>query len=177
MLYNLFPKFKIVEINNVAALRMGHVIAQTPATKDTVAVKTVGEGKDAVDFLENGIIVGYDESGYLSNYDAEKHTQPCLVYTEELVTAGLLEGLDQFADQLVDGVVYPRALPLNLGDTFTTNNFAGTLGDGFGAIVNGVITIQEGRGGAMFIVKESDLPAGQEAIECTYIGYKAAVEA
>jgi hypothetical protein len=169
MLYNLFPKFKIVEINNVAALRMGHVIAQTPAKDSGVAVKEVGEYK----FLENGVIVGYDADGSLKNFSAADHTQPCLIYTEELVTAGLLEGLDQFADQFVDGVVYPRALPLNLGDTFTTNNYAGTLGDGFGAVVNGIITIQESRSGAMFIVKKSDLPAGQDAIECTYIGYKA----
>lgn len=170
MLYNLFPKFKVVEINNVAALRMGHVIAQTPAVVAGVPVKEVGEYK----FLENGAIVGYDEAGDLKSYDAAKHTQPCLVYTEELVTSDLLEGLDQFANLFEGDVCYPRALPLNLGDTFTTNNFSGDLADGYGAVVNGVITIQANRAGAMFIVKKSDLPAGQDAIECTYIGYIAA---
>lgn len=175
MLYNLFPKFKIVEINNVAALRMGHIIAQTPAKVNEVPTTTVGSGDNAYKFLENGAIVGYDEAGTLKSYDATKHTQPCLVYTEELITADMTNGLDQFADLFVNGVVYPRALPLNLGDTFTTNNFTGTLADGFGAVENGVIKIQEGRAGAMFIVKKSDLPAGQDAIECTYIGYIAPV--
>ena len=174
MLYNLFPKFKIVEINNVAALRMGHIIAQTPAKVNEVPTKVVGEGDDAYKFLENGAIVGYDEAGTLKSYDPAKHTQPCLVYTEELITAGLLEGLDQYANQFEGDVVYPRALPLNLGDTFTTNNFTGSLADGFGAVENGVIKIVSSRAGAMFIVKKSDLPAGQDAIECTYIGYIAA---
>ena len=82
MLYNLFPKFKIVEINNVAALRMGHIIAQTPAKAGEVPTKTVGEGDGAYKFLENGAIVGYDEAGTLKSYDPAKHTQPCLVYTE-----------------------------------------------------------------------------------------------
>lgn len=171
MLYNLFPKFKIVEINNVAALRMGHIIAQTPAKVNEVPTKVVGTGDDAYKFLENGAIVGYDEAGTLKSYDPAKHTQPCLVYTEELITSGLVESLDQYANQFEGDVVYPRALPLNLGDTFTTNNFTGSLADGFGAVENGVIKIVSARAGAMFIVKKSDLPAGQDAIECTYIGY------
>lgn len=168
MLYNLLPKFKIVEINNVAALRMGHVIAQTPAKAEEVKTVTVnGQYK----FLENGVIVGYGENGRLENYDVAKHTQPCLIYTEELVTGSQLSGLDQYATLFSNDVCYPRALPLNLGDTFTTNNYTGTLQDGFGAVVNGVVNIQASRDGAMFIVKKSNLPAGQEAIECTYIGY------
>ena len=172
MLYSLFPKFKIVEINNVAALRMGHIIAQTPAYVSGVKVKEVGEYK----FLENGIIVGYDKDGDLKNYDAAAHTHPCLIYTEELITANMTNGLDQYANLFKGDVVYPRALPLNLGDSFTTNNFTGTLGDGYGKVVDGVIEITDAREGAMFIVKKSDLPAGQEAIECTYIGYIPAAE-
>ena len=166
MLYNLLPHFKVVEINNVAALRMGHVIAQTPAKEAGVAVKTVGDYK----FLENGVIVGLDADGTLKNFDKANHYQPCLVYTEELVTDGLLEGLDQFANLMEDGVCYPRVLPLNLGDTFTTNQFKGTFGDGYGVVTDGIINIQAAKDGAMFIVKKSSLPAGQEAIECTYIG-------
>ena len=167
MLYNLFPKFKIVEINNVAALRMGHVIAQTPAKVDGVAVKEVDEYK----FLENGIIVGYDKSGYLKNYVTTDHSQPCLVYNEELITADMTGGLDQFAEQFVDGVVYPRVLPLNLGDTFTTNNVS-EVKDGYAYVNNGVLTIEETytAGKHMFIAKTSDLPAGQAAVEFTYIG-------
>ena len=176
MLINLLPKFKIVEINNVAALRMGHVIAQTPAYVDGDGAKVTATEVGEYKFVENGLIVGYDATGVLANYEAAKHSQPCLIYTEELITANLVEGLDQFAE-LVPGAkkpVYPRALPLNLGDTFTTNNFTGTLADGFGAVENGVIKIVSSRAGAMFIVKKSDLPAGQDAIECTYIGYIAA---
>lgn len=163
MSYNLLPRFKVVEINNVAALRMGHVIAQTPAKEAGVATKTVGDYK----FLENGVIVGLDADGTLKNFDKANHYQPCLIYTEELVANGFL---DQFANLMEDGVCYPRALPLNLGDTFTTNQFKGTIGDGYGVVTDGIINIQAAKEGAMFIVKKSNLPAGQEAIECTYIG-------
>ena len=173
MLYNLLPNFKIVEINNVAALRMGHVIAQTPAYvsgegKALIASKTVGDYK----FVENGVIVGLDQTNVLANYDASKHSQPCLVYTEELITANLLSGLDQFANQAdVNGEVYVRALPLNLGDTFTTNNVSGTIVDGFAKVVNGVITMEAAASAdTLFIVKKSTLPTGIAAAECIYCG-------
>lgn len=175
MLDKLLPNFKIVEINNVAALRMGHVIAQTPAYVSgegaLVACKEVGTYK----FVENGVIVGLDKTNCLANYDATVHSQPCLVYTEELVTHGLLSGLDQFAS-LADtkGEVYVRALPLNLGDTFTTNNIAVTgdeITDGFGKVENGVIVHQEAADvDTLFIIKKSTLPAGQPAAECIYCG-------
>lgn len=168
MLYNLLPKFKIVEINNVAALRMGHVIAQVPAEAGKVATKEVGDYK----FLENGVIVGLDRTGYLVNYEAGVQAQPCLVYNEELITADFTGGLDQFAEQFdEEGIVYPRALPLNIGDTFTTNNVSEYI-DGYGKVVNGVVTIDTEyvAGTHMFIAKKADLPAGQEAVELTYIG-------
>lgn len=174
MLYNLLPKFKIVEINNVAALRMGHVIAQTPAKVDEVPTRTEGTYK----FLENGAIVGLDKSGYLKSYVAAEHAQPCLVYNEELITADMTGGLDQFAEQFNDkGIVYPRALPLNIGDTFTTNNVRDdNFIDGYAKVENGVIVIDEQyvAGTHMFIAKKSDLPAGQDAVELTYIGLVAA---
>ena len=177
MLINLLPKFKLVEINNVAALRMGHVIAQTPAYVDgdgaKVTATVVGEYK----FVENGLIVGYDATGVLANYEAAKHSQPCLIYTEELITANLVEGLDQFAE-LVPGAnkpVYPRALPLNLGDTFTTNNIVNIdlENAAYASVVDGRLTLSTGAEGAMFIAKLSDLPAGQKAYEFTYIGFPA----
>ena len=176
MLINLLPKFKVVEINNVAALRMGHVIAQTPAYVDgdvVVACKEVGEYK----FVENGLIVGLDGTNVLANYDASKHSQPCLIYTEELITANLIEGLDQFAE-LVPGAnkpVYPRALPLNLGDTFTTDNVVAYSDDAaYATVENGVLKLVATRDAAMFAAKASNLPAGQKAIEFTYIGLPAA---
>lgn len=172
MLYNLLPKFKIVEINNVAALRMGHVIAQTPAyvsgTGAIVTSKTVGDYK----FIENGVIVGLDSTNRLANYDATKHSQPCLVYTSELITANILSGLDQFANQAdANGEVYVRALPLNLGDTFTTNNYDGTLANGWAKVVDGVITMEEtATADTLFIVKKTTLPTGVDAAECIYCG-------
>ena len=176
MLDKLLPKFKIVEINNVAALRMGHVIAQTPAYVTgegvKVAAKTVGDYK----FVENGIIVGLDKTNRLANYVATDHSQPCLVYTEELNTNGLLSGLDQFANQAdVNGEVYVRALPLNLGDTFTTNNYTGSFAEGategWATVVDGVLSLQtEAAETTLFIAKKSNLPAGQEAVEFIYCG-------
>ena len=178
MLYNLLPQFKVVEINNVAALRMGHIIAQTPAKAGEVATYEVKNSKQEViaKFLENGVIVGYDKSGYLKNYSSTEHTQPCLVYTEELITANMTGGLDQFANEFdANGVVYPRVLPLNLGDAFTTNNVS-EIKDGYAYVSNGVLTIDETytAGKHMFIAKVSDLPAGQEAVEFTYIGLASA---
>lgn len=173
MLDKLLPKFKIVEINNVAALRMGHVIAQTVAyvehaSKPVIASKTVG---DDYKFVENGVIVGLDKENCLANYKAAEHSQPCLVYTEELVTASPLSGLDQYASLAEDKEVYVRALPLNLGDTFTTNNVSGTIADGYAKVVDGIITIQTSADeDTLFIVKKSNLPAGQEAAECIYCG-------
>lgn len=173
MLYNLLPKFKIVEINNVAALRMGHVIAQTPAYvsgegKALIASRTEGSYK----FVENGVIVGLDQTNVLANYVAANHSQPCLVYTEELVTANLLSGLDQFANLAdANGEVYVRALPLNLGDTFTTDNVDGTIENGFAKVVDGIITMQAAADvDTLFIVKKSTLPTGVEAAECIYCG-------
>lgn len=174
---NYGPKFKIVEINNVAALRMGHVIAQTPAYVDgeraKVTATVFGEDK----FVENGLIVGLDATNVLANYDATKHSQPCLVYTEELTGSDHLE-LDQFAT-LVPGVgkaVYVRALPLNLGDTFTTNNVVAIEANKPFAKINaeGRLELEATKSAdTMFIAKVSDLPAGQEAVEFTYIGLAA----
>lgn len=173
MLYNLLPKFKIVEINNVAALRMGHVIAQTPAyVKGEGKVLITSRTEGSYQFVENGVIVGLDQTNVLANYDAKKHSQPCLVYTEELVTANLLSGLDQFSNLAdANGEVYVRALPLNLGDTFTTNNVDGTIADGFAKVVNGVITMESAvSADTLFIVKKSTLPTGIAAAECIYCG-------
>ena len=175
MLYNLFPKFKIVEINNVAALRMGHVIAQAPAKIDAIAKHEVKVGDKVVaTFLENGVIAGLNVDAELVNYTAG---QPCLIYTEELITADMTGGLDQFADEFVDGVVYPRALPLNLGDSFTTNNFKSDAAKeedlpakAYAVVENGILKVQESSTGALFRAVKTDLPAGQIAYEFTYVG-------
>jgi hypothetical protein len=183
MLYNLFPTFKIVEINNVAALRMGHIIAQTPAyinaTEAGVKGQTVKYAKHGdYKFVENGLIVGLGKDNKLSNFDVDSHYQPCLVYTEELITANMTNSLNQFAN-LVDykdeeggEYCYVRALPLNIGDTFTTNNYAGS-GSAEATVVNGVLTLGDAATdykGPLFAAKLTDLPAGESAVEFTYVG-------
>lgn len=174
MLDKLLPKFKVVEINNMAALRMGHVIAQTPAyiegnaESKTAIVAHVPHGE--YKFVENGLIVGFDKDNCLANYTTD-HKQPMLVYTEELETSGLVRGLDRFAN-VVDnkGKVYVRALPLYVGDTFTTNNIDSTDKDGYAKVVNGKLTYTAAPEEGMFIVKKSTLPNGEKAVEVTYVG-------
>jgi hypothetical protein len=80
------------------------------------AAATVGEHK----FLENGIILGLDAAGTVSNYNPASHKQPFVHFTEELLTYA--RDLKHYAEPVVDGVVYPRCVGLYVGDTFTTNN-------------------------------------------------------
>lgn len=188
MLWEVLPKFKVVEINNVASLRMGHLIGQTPAyvaTKSgvtkTVACKTVDTNYK---FVENGIIVGLDQENVLANFDVARHAQPCLVYTEELRTSGLLSGLNQYAEAVpytvsggvyTYGPVYVRALPLEVGDTFTTDNFSGAFSgsakEGFAKVVNGIIVLEDSKSdNSLFVAKMTNLPAGQVAVELHYFG-------
>lgn len=177
MLINYSPKFKIVEINNVASLRMGHMVDQVPAYVDgeheAIVTPTV---KGDYKFVENGLIVGLDETNVLANYNATKHSQPCLVYTEELTGSDHLE-LEHFATPVpgVGKAVYVRALPLNLGDTFTTNNVVAIEDKPFAKVnAEGRLELEATRStNTMFIAKLSDLPAGQEAVEFTYIGLAA----
>lgn len=173
MKYQFLPKFKIVEINNMASLRMGHVIAQNKAAADIASVSFDDNAGNVVKFLENGIIVGLGQDGLIANYKPEDHAQPMLVFTEELIE-GPLYSLDQYAEVIGADGVYPRCLPLYLGDTFTTNNYKGTAADGFAKVVDGYITIQaEADEATMFIAKKCLLPAGQTAVELQY--YKPAV--
>lgn len=169
MKYQFLPRFKVVEINNMAALRMGHVIAQNKAASDIKTVSFTNNESQTVKFLENGIIVGLGKDGLIANYDPAKHAQPMLVFTEELIE-GPLFSLDQYAEPVDEASgVYPRCLPLYLGDTFTTNQFSGAASDGYGKVVNGVINVTSAEDDAcMFIVKKTTLPAGQTAIEVQY---------
>jgi hypothetical protein len=173
MLINLLPKFKIVEINNVSALRMGHVIAQTPAYVDGDGAKVTATEVGEYKFVENGLIVGYDATGVLANYEAAKHSQPCLVYNDELIT-GPIDSLDQYAHYVEDPAkpAYVRALPLYLNDTFTTNNYTGKATEKcYGSVgEDGVIVLSSEKTNALFIGKATTLPNREEAVELTYIG-------
>lgn len=166
MYERFLPEFKVVEINNSTAHRIGHAISQVPAYKASVAHKTVGN----YDFVENGIIVGLGTDAQLSNYDASKHSQPCLVYNDELIT-GPIDSLNKYAEEIEAGKpVYLRALPLYLGDSFTTNNFTGNAQDGFATVDGGVLKVSADKTDAMFLTKKSTLPNGEVAVEFTYIG-------
>lgn len=171
--------FKVVEINNVVGLRSGHIIAQTPLAK-------AGQ-YSAREFVENGYILYLDVDGMFKapgNANAAiKATQnPILHYTEELFT-GPLQELKEFAVEWdEDGIAYPRGIVLNIGDTFTTNNFVSTFNtnatlltvDAAGAFVQHVslpATVVGGYTGPLFAAKASTLPDGiNDAFEVTYLG-------
>ena len=120
---NYLPEFKVVEVNRLTGLTAGHMLAQFPAD-DKITLKPVNDN----DFLENGLIVGLNKDLTIGNYNAEEHAQPFLVFNEELNT--FMKGLKYYAEPVVDGEVYPRAIGLYVGDTFTTNNYnAETTGD------------------------------------------------
>lgn len=175
MYERFLPEFKVVEINNSTAHRIGHAISQVPAYSElpealegagTVKTVTVGKYK----FVENGIIVGYGSDGVLSNYDAAKHSQPCLVYNDELIT-GPIDTLNRYAEEVEDGKpVYLRALPLYLGDSFTTDNFTGKAQDGFATVDGGVLAVSADATNALFIAKKTTMPNKEVGIEFTYIG-------
>lgn len=167
MYERFLPTFKVVEINNSTAHRIGHAISQVPCYEADVKVTE----KNGFNFIENGIIVGLDAEYKLKNYDAAKHSQPCLVYNDELIT-GPIDTLDKYAEEIEAGKpAYVRALPLYLGDTFTTNNFVGTAADGYAEVVDGQLKLQSDvTATTLFIARKSTLPNREVAVEFTYVG-------
>ena len=167
MITKYLPKFKVMEVNNLAGLRIGHVLAQHQAATGIAKVQ-VGN----TSFIENGIIVGLGSDGKIANYDATKHAQPFVHYTEEILT--MLPGLEHFAvEPDEDGNYYPRAIGLYVGDAFTTNNYVkgAVTGDGFAKVVNGVLNLQAAADGdTLFIAKKGTMPNGEEGYEFTYCG-------
>lgn len=142
--YGLLPEFKVVEINNSVALRSGHIIAQAPLSKiDYLATNaTPGTGDGAASYVENGYVLYLDVDGKLKSpirvsADIIANQPAILHYTEELFTTGLSEELKHFAVEWnEDDECYPRGLVLHVGDTFTTNNYTGTLSTATVAILN-----------------------------------------
>ena len=167
MYERFLPTFAVVEINNSTAHRIGHAISQVPCYAADVKVKEVGSYK----FIENGIIVGLDADYKLANFNAAKHSQPCLVYNDELIT-GPINTLDKYAEEVEDGKpAYVRALPLYLGDTFTTDNFAGEAADGYAEVVDGQLKLQSDvTANTLFIARKTNLPNKKTAVEFTYVG-------
>jgi len=166
---NYLPTFKVVEINRSTGLVAGYVLSQY--LLDDAGVVTTTSG---VDFLENGLILGLDRDLQVSAFDKTIHTQPFLHFTEELNT--MFDGLKRFAvEEDPDGEIYPRLIGLFVGDTFTTDNYAGTLsGTTVYASVSsttGKLTVTDTRSAdTIFAVDESTLPDGTVAGVFTYLG-------
>jgi len=187
----MFPyvqnNYKVVEINNVVALRSGHIISQVPLYQaSNTAFVTNTAGAYGANVIENGAILYIDLDGeFKAPGDADDlivATQnPILHYTEELFT-GPLTTLEQFAVGFEEGVAYPRGLVLHIGDTFTTNNFAtnsfsasATLAqvDGNGQFVPKAnkAALTNGYVGPLFSIVDTTLPDGETpAYEFTYLG-------
>lgn len=161
MITNYLPKFKMLEVNNLAGLRIGHMLAQTPAADD-ITVKQVGDVK----FIENGLIVGLGAENKIQNYDKTKHAQMFVHYTEELNT--LLPGAEYFAVPVEEDGTYPRCIALYIGDAFTTNNYTGTYeGAKYAKVAaTGVLELQAAADAdSAFIAIPGTLPNGEEGVE------------
>jgi hypothetical protein len=144
---NLFDQttFKVLEVNNIAALRNGHMLSQIVLPKN----KFLG---GSATYIENGEIVFLDVDGKLATLnkvgttngtdaianaaDVKPQLQPFIIFNEELMT-GPYTDLKYFAEVFdADNVAYPRALALNVGDSFTTNNYVGTYSTAAYATIN-----------------------------------------
>jgi hypothetical protein len=170
---NYLPTFKVVEVNRSTALISGHMLAQYQADLSEITKKTVGSTL----FVENGLIVGLGSDLKIANFNKSVHSQPFIVFTEELNT--VVNGLKYFANEVVDGEVYPRSLALYVGDTYTTNNYSGTLSAStkFAKVVDGVITLQTAADAdTLFAVEVSILPTGEAAARVTYMGVKNTIQ-
>lgn len=137
--------FKVLEINNMVALRSGHIVSQVilPKNKFLAGSST---------YIENGEIIFLDVDGKfatrnklgttdgstaITNADEVKpYLVPFIIFNEELMT-GPYTDLKYFAEVFdADNVAYPRALALNVGDSFTTNNYVGTQSTAAYATIN-----------------------------------------
>jgi len=183
---NLFDQtvFKVLEVNNIAALRTGHMLSQVELPK----TKFLGRAET---YIQNGEIVFLDVDGKLATRnnlgesatdgttdivnakDISLQLKPFIIFNEELMT-GPYTDLKYFAEVFdADDVAYPRALALNVGDSFTTDNYvigAGTQANGAYATINGdgklstsnVLPTTAYRG-PLFAVVSTTLPDGATA--------------
>lgn len=155
---------KIVEVGKLHGLLSGHMIAQAPMN--------IGAGNT----LDNGFILTLDQATGKLVKAAAASKEIFLHYTEELMT-GFVSGYEYFTVEAdADGICYPRAIALYVGDEFVTDNVAGTIpANGSFAkaqIVNGVITVNAlpTAGNPLFLVKKDTLPNGTAAAYVMYVG-------
>lgn len=155
---NQLQKHKIVEVNKLSGLLGGRIVAQAPFYTDA-------------DWVDNGWIMFLNADGELVlAEDADFTAQPFLHYTEELMD-GPVSGYEFFTVDVQDGVCYPRAIALEVGDEFTTNNIANLDAfDGWDAPVYAVLddndlvlTDTAPETGLVFAAFKDRLPAGQPA--------------
>ena len=160
MITKYLPEFKVFEVGSLTGLRAGHMVSQQPAAAD-IAKKAVGDNN----FIENGIIMGLNVDGELTNWT--KGTM-FVHYTEELNT--FIDELKYFAVPVEDKT-YPRGIALYVGDSFCTNNVVEVEGAKYAKVVNGVLNLQTtADDDTHFSVKESTLPTGEKAYDFVYIG-------
>lgn len=164
MIKRVKGNYKVVETNNITALRTGDMIAQTPLKQAGVYANK--------DVAENGYVLFLDIDGELkAPADATLKNVPILHYTEELFT-GRHTTLDAFALEFVDEVAYPRGLILTIGDVFTTNN-ADVFEDGLYVIADDG-SFKKGTDEAdtfLFYGVKTTTPNGEEdAVELTFLG-------
>ena len=172
---NYLPEFKVFEPNRMTGLVTGHVLAQFPLNPASTLIKAVGNG-GAVKVIENGYIVGLGNGLLIDKFAPANHGQPFVVFTEELNT--LLAGNKYFATEAgADGVIYPRAVALYVGDVFTTNNYDldGKTNPKFAKVVDGLLTLQvTADANTTFTAEKATTALGGDAYKFVFIGLGAA---
>lgn len=168
---------KVFEPNIMTALRTGQMAAQSPLAQVDYAGGSAAQ-------VENGYIlylVGDKlvSPGNLPSGLSIELLQPAIHYTEELFLDNE-HTLNSFAlEWNDDNVAYPRALFLNVGDVFTTDNHTVWDTDAVYARVddNGQFVPFALAGGSvdysgpLFAIEVSTLPDGEtDAYEYTYLG-------
>lgn len=151
----------IVEANNLTGLRNGHMVAQAAFVKPEGATK-----------LENGVILQLNKDNKLEL--ATGHEGAFLHYSEEHMKFLDSASLDMFYLPLGDEEVYPRAVALYEGDTFTTDkveNIAEATSEYKPVTVeDGVLKFDTGVTNKGPIAKAATLPNGKKAIEVVWRG-------
>lgn len=170
---NLFPVFKAVEVNLSTGIRIGHMLAQ----------HKYSYAKDgAKPYVENGVFFRMSKAApdtVVLSSDINAVGPYYIHYTEELLT--VVDGLKHFAleasEEGSNYVCYPRLIALYSGDTFTTDNFTGTLATAKFATVgsNGVLELLSEipaagtKEGPLFQAVKSTMPDGTPAVQVTVI--------
>lgn len=176
--YGNFSVHKVVEPNQSTGLRTGHMVAQTKFLK----------GELQADSLDNGYILALDVvENKLKLSDGTEETL-FMHFTEEHMPIFNHRGLKYFSVPFMKGAAedgsedycYPRAIAIYTNDTWTTDNFDGTLPTagtyGQATVADGQLTMVTEtnplvEGQPVFLVRQVTLPNAQTpAGEFIYVG-------